>query len=106
MVATIPTPPQGGMVGILQFEGSSSSINIMMCDQMVKLQIQACNYDIVTHQNVTLKCRIYLHLSVTSVVYTLLSVACTLSSAICTLLSVTLNFLSVATIDTMEKHLS
>jgi hypothetical protein len=68
MVATIPTPPQGGMVGILQFEGSSSSINIMMCDQTVKLQIQACNYDIVTHQNVTLKCRIYLHLSVASVV--------------------------------------
>jgi hypothetical protein len=68
MVATNPTPPQGGMVGILQFEGSSSSVNIMMCDQTVNLQIQACNYDTVTHQNVTLKCRIYLHLSVASVV--------------------------------------
>jgi hypothetical protein len=37
MVATNPSPPQGGMEGTPHHEGSSSN-SIFMCDQMVNLQ--------------------------------------------------------------------
>jgi hypothetical protein len=45
MVASNPSPPQGGMEGTPQLGGSSSNFQVFMCDQMVSLQTQAHNYE-------------------------------------------------------------
>jgi hypothetical protein len=46
MVATNPSPPQGGMEGTPHHEGSSSNASMFMCDHTINLQTRAKNYDI------------------------------------------------------------
>jgi len=45
MVATNLASLKGGMVGTLQFKGSSSTAPLFMCDPIVSLKMQAYNND-------------------------------------------------------------